>query len=339
MVIYLRRNWLWLTLLTAYGLSGLYFVGPDEQAVVRCFGAVWGPPREPGVHYRPPWPVSRLNKLKVHQARRVSVGFAPGDQVLGRSPTTQAEYLTGDQNLINIQMTVQYTISEPVKYLFRSQGVERLVGFAAGACLTRAVESSPVDELLTIGRVAVQNKVQYETQRLLDQYDLGVTVTLVSIENVAPPAEVAAAFREVASARGDKERIVNEAQGYANEVLAKARGEAQKLLLEAEAYRERRINQAKGDAARFAKLVREYEQAKDVTSARLYLEAMEEIWPRLRKVVVDAAEEEKAVDVTVLQTAPWAKPPEGQPAETEAPGAPSAPEGRSTTPSTGGSAQ
>ncbi len=282
-----------------YALSGIYFVQPDEQAVVQRLGKVVAERVQPGVHYRLPYPIDRVDKLKVRKVWQVTVGATLTDQTLEQAPTQQAEFLTGDQNLINIVMTVQYTIADPVAYLFHAKDVEGIIARAAEASLAHAVATRTVDALLTTGKVEAQNAVRQTAQQILDrQYKVGVTISAVAIGQSAPPAEVADAFRDVASARADRDRFVNEAQAYANEVIPQARGEAQKMLNEAHAYRTKKINEATGDAARFTKLAAEYAKAKQVTSDRLYIEAMEEILPKIKKLVVDP---QAGVDLGVIR--------------------------------------
>jgi membrane protease subunit HflK len=282
-----------------YLLSGIYFVQPDEQAVVQRFGRALPERAQPGVHYRLPFPMDRVNKLKVRLARQVTVGAELAGQQLGQSPTRRAEFLTGDQNLVNVVMTVQYTIADPVAYLFHAKDVESLIAKAAEAGLAQAVAGRAVDSLLTTGKVEAQTTIRRTAQQILDsQYNVGITITAVTITQTTPPAEVADAFRDVASARADRDRITNEAYAYANDVLPKVRGEAKKLLNEAYAYRTKKINEATGDAARFAKLAAEYAKAKQVTSDRLYIEAMEEILPKIKKLVVDP---KSGVDLGVIR--------------------------------------
>ncbi len=288
-----------LAVLALYALSGIYFVQPDEQAVVQRFGRALPEQVQPGVHEQLPCPIDRVNKLKVRQVRQVTVGAELAGQQLGQAPTRRAEFLTGDQNLVNVVMTVQYTIADPGAYLFHTKDVESLIAKAAEAGLAQAVAGRAVDSLLTTGKVETQTTIRRTAQQILDrQYHVGITITAVTITQTTPPAEVADAFRDVASARADRDRITNEAYAYANDVLPKARGEAKKLLNEAYAYRTKKINEAQGDAARFAKLAAEYAKAKQVTSDRLYIETMEEILPKIKKLVVDP---KSGIDLGVIR--------------------------------------
>jgi len=227
------------------------------------------------------------------------------DRALGRvAAENPTEYLTGDQNLINVRMAVQYAVKDPAAFLFRSQDVAQLIAKSVESAFARTIASENVDSLLTTGKVAAQNATLIAAREILDDYASGVFINSINIENVTPPAEVAGAFRESVSARADRDRIVNEAQGYANDTVAKAKGEAEKLGADAESYRQQRINEAEGDAARFAKLLAESRKAKDVTERRLYLETMEEVLPRVKKVVIDSSGPKSLMDLGIIRPNP-----------------------------------
>src|SRR5262245_29608534 len=299
-----RRRW-WLIVLIVYLLSGVYFISPEQQAVVVRFGQVVAKGVTPGVHYAWPWPGERVYKLKVLETKRLMIGIEMPDQVLGRTAAeTPAEYFTGDQNLINVRMAVQYGVKDPANYLFRSREVTLLIAKAVEAAFAQTIAAQGVDSLLTTGKVAVQNATLLAARELLDACDSGVFISSINLESVAPPAEVAEAFRESISARADRDRIVNEAHGYANDALTKAQGEAEKLRQDAEGFRQQRINEAEGDAARFTRLLAESSKAKEVTQQRLYLETMEEVLPRVKKVVIDSAGTKSLMDLGIIRPNP-----------------------------------
>lgn len=269
-----------------YLLSGIYIVGSDEVGVVRLFGRVWKERVLPGLHYRPPFPFTRLDKVKVRQVRRITIGMEAPDAVLGRQANPlQAQFLTGDQNIVLVRAVIQYTVRDPVRYLFVAADPDEMVQKVAEAALTSEIGQMSVDAAMTTGKIAIQNRVRQKTQQWLS--DIGVSVTAVTIETVAPPEPVKDAFDAVTRARQSRHRLILEAQGYATAVIPQARGEAQKLVNDAIAFRDRRIAEAKGEAARFIALLAEYRKAQDVTSARLYFEAMEELLPKIKKVIVD----------------------------------------------------
>jgi membrane protease subunit HflK len=282
-----RRRWPWL-IPAAWLLTSVYLVPTDQQAVVARMGAVVEPRVLPGVHLSMPWPLDRVTRLKVNQQQRLVIGGDPADLVLGSTQPLVSQFLTGDQNIIQMRVVVQYSVSVPVDYLFHSVDVARTVGAATEAELARRVARSEVDAILTTEKLALQDAVLAGAQQRLNDYAAGVRLASVNIESVTAPPEAADAFRDVASARADTSRIVSEAQSYANDVLPRARGEARQLQESAEAWRATRVNEATGDAARFSAVAGEYEKAPDVTSTRLYIEALEQILPKIRKLIVDA---------------------------------------------------
>jgi membrane protease subunit HflK len=272
----------------AWLLSGLYFVRTDQQAVEFVLGAIRERPREPGLHWTWPRPIARIVKLKVRETKRLAVGYQIPERVLERqAQVAQTQFLTGDRNLLDIRVVIQLVIRDPAAYLVRSRDVQRLIASTAEAALTGVVVERPVDEVLTTGKFQVQADVQARCQEALDSYRCGVSVLGVNIEAIQPPAEVVEAFRDVASAREDRNRFVREAQSYANETLALARGEAARLAAEAEAYRGRVVARAQGESARFSKLAAEYRKAPQTTATRLYLETVEEVLPRVQINLID----------------------------------------------------
>jgi modulator of FtsH protease HflK len=297
-------SWRWtgrrfaLAVAAVWVLSGWYMVAPDQQAVETLFGKVVAPRVMPGLHYALPWPLQKVTKLKVRQLQRLVVGGDLPDSVLGRTPPLVSQFLTGDQNIINMRVVVQYSVGVPMDYLFQVQNPAQVVGAAVEAEMARRVAHRGVDAVLTTEKAAIQDEVRAAAQKLLNDYRSGVLFSTINIESSTPPPEAAAAFRDVASARADTARIVNEAEGYANGLIPKARGQAQVMLEESEAYRQRKINEAAGDAARFNQIATEYSKAAQVTGQRLYLETMEQVLPRIKKLIVD---KNGNLDLTIIR--------------------------------------
>ncbi len=283
-------------------LSGVYVVPTEEQAVLTTFGAVADDQVPPGVGWHFPWPAGRVQKLKVRELKRAFIGGEVADEAnaIPADPVL-SQFLTGDQNIINVRAVVQYSVAEPASYLFQARDADQAVAYAVEAALERQVSSRAVDDVLTTEKIAIQEEVRRVAQDLVDRFDLGVVLSTVNIRSVSPPAEAADAFRDVASARADSARIVNEAEGYSNDILPRARGEAQQLLSASRGYRASKIQQAQGDAARFERLAAEYRRNPEVTRSRLYLETMEEVLPRLRKTIVD---ENGNLDLTIIRRGP-----------------------------------
>ncbi len=291
-------------------LTSVFLVAADQQAVVARFGRVVEPRVLPGIHLALPWPIDRVTKLKVQQLRRLVVGGDLPDSVLGRAQPLASQFLTGDQNIINLRVAVQYSVGVPADYLYRAQDAEKAAGAAVEAELARRIATRNVDAILTTEKAAIQDEVRAAAQKRINDYRAGVLLSTVNIESVTPPPEASDAFRDVASARADSVRIVNEAQGYANDLLPRARGEAQQMLEAASAYKQRKVNEAGGDASRFTQIEAEYAKAAAVTGDRLYVEAMEQILPRIRKLIVD---KNGNLDLTIIRKSEAAPP--GAPAK------------------------
>lgn len=296
-----RKYWIGLAALVLLGVylgSGFYVVDTDEQAVVRRFGAI-ADRVGPGMHYRLPWPVDRVDVLKTTSVMKTGVGFAlpaaerPGTAVVGM------ELLTGDTNLLSVALVLQYIIRNPSDLLFRVEHPEALVGSLAETVLTETVIGMPVDEVLTTGRPAIQERVKTETQGMLDRHRSGIQITSSSIMTITLDKSVAQAFQEVTDAMADREKTRNEARIYANNLIPKARGEAHALVREAQSYKQQRVAEAVGDTDHFLALLREYEKAPDITRARLYLEAMEKVLARVRVYVIDSEEGRAPVNLRV----------------------------------------
>jgi membrane protease subunit HflK len=285
-------------LLLLWLLTGLYLVATDQQAVITRFGR-FQRIETPGIHYHLPWPIEQRTKLQADQLQAATIGGEPADGALGRTDPLRAQFLTGDQNIINVRAVVQYNVKGPGEYLFRSRDVSQTVGAVVESELGREIAHRAVDDVLTTEKIKIQEAVRERAQRVLDAYNVGVSIYTVNIDRTAPPDETKDAFADVAGARADAAKIVNQAEGYANDVVPRARGEAQQLLEAAQAYRQRKINEAQGDAARFTQLAEEYNKAAQVTSHRLYLEAMEQILPRIKKTIIDR--QGNNVDMTIIR--------------------------------------
>lgn len=266
-----------------YILSGVYLVGPEEEAVVRRFGRRAAVGVAPGLHYRLPWPIETVTKIPVAKVRAVS--------------PPPLELLTGDENLITLRPTVQFAVKDAAGYLFKVAQPEGLIAADLEAAVRQTVGTRQIDDLLTTGRAEAEREAGAILQESLDRHGASVTVLTVRLVSVAPPAEVADAFLDVASAREDRATYINEAAAYANEVVPKARGEAAKTLRVGEAYRIEKENAARGEATRFREKLREYSRARAVTETRLYLEAVEQVLARARKFVVSPEIKEDSLDL------------------------------------------
>lgn len=268
--------------------SGIYFVAPDEIGVVKRFGEAVRS-ASPGPHYHLPYPVETVLRPKVTQVRRIEVGFRTvGDRGTNKSRAVPDEslMLTKGENIVNLSFIVQYKINDAPKYLFNVKFPDITVRDAAEAAMREVIGQNDIDDILTTGKFQIQQDTKASLQRILDIYDAGIQVTAVQLQDVHPPDQVMAAFKDVASAKEDRARMINEAQGYQNEILPRAKGRASQMVNEAMAYKEAKIIRAKGDASRFSQALSQYKLAKDVTKKRLYIETMEEILPGMNKIIV-----------------------------------------------------
>jgi membrane protease subunit HflK len=293
------KRWLGLlsVALLAYLATGVYFVQPDEQALIRRFGAVIGAPSEPGPHFGLPWGMDKIDRLKPREVKRVTIG--PLDVAADAVGATPSQFMTGDRNLVNVRATIQFTISEPRLYRFQSAETDRLVSAAAEAALTQALAEQPVDLVLTLGKRELGVRLAKALQSLVDSYRLGIAIRSVDIGGVEPPPEVADAFDKVTSALREREQSINQAHSFASRTVAQAQGDSQRILDEGKAHRDRVVQQAQGEAERFESLLAEYRRSPALTATRLYLEAMAQILPKLRsKLIIDS---ESEVDLSILR--------------------------------------
>ncbi|NOZ20585.1 MAG: FtsH protease activity modulator HflK [Planctomycetes bacterium] len=276
-----------------YLASGLYFVRPDEQAVVRRLGTVLNEPVGPGLHYRWPYPLERVNVVRVSKIREID--------------TPKKLMLTGDENLVQVSVAVHFRVTDAVRFLLYAADPERVVKNAAASSVRSMVGRSEIDVLLTTGRDMMREETRKALQEELDRNKVGLEVTDVLILDIAPPEDVKDAFQDVASAREDRVTYINEAYSFRNALVPTARGEAAERLRSSEAYKIEKLDKAQGEAARFTKKVEEYAKARDVTQTRLYLEAMEKVLPGARKFLIGSGVQTDGTDLWFL--APGAETP------------------------------
>lgn len=275
--------------LVLWAASGVYIISPDEVGVVRRFGkAVSVLPS--GFHLQFPRGIDRVDKVKVTQVKRLEIGFrtiAAGPPARYQPFPKESLMLTGDENIVDCQVIVQYRVKDAKAYLFNVALPDLTLHNAAEVAIRQVMGQSTIDDALTIGKLVIQDSTRELLQKIIDLYGAGILVTEVKLQTVNAPKQVEDAFKDVVRAKEDRSRLVNEADGYKEDILPKARGKAEQIRQAAEAYRQERVARATGEAARFTAVLAEYHKAKEVTRRRLYLEAMEEILPRVKKVVVD----------------------------------------------------
>ena len=272
-------------ILVIWLLTGIYVVGPDEVGVVRTFGE-FTRVTQSGLNWKFPSPIETANTPKVTEVKRIEFGFRSLKNGQYRTVEKESLMLTGDENIVDAEMIVQYKIKDPVIYLFNIVEPELTVREAAEASLRTVVGRNKIDETLTTGKFTIQEETKEQVQSILDKYESGIHIVAVQLQDVSPPKEVIGAFKDVASAKEDKNRMINQAEGYRNDVIPKARGEAEAMIRDAEGFKESRIKRAEGDATKFTTILKEYKKAKSITEKRLYLETMEKVLPGIDKIIV-----------------------------------------------------
>ncbi len=272
-------------LLFLWLISGFYQVGPSEQGVVLRLGK-YTETTDAGLHYHLPYPFETVYLVNISKERSINLGV--NDESFSNSGgLSESHMLTGDENIVDINLTVVWNIKDARDFLFRTRTPDLTVKVAAQSVLREIIGQSKMEDVITGDRAKIENDTLKELQGLLDKFQTGVNIVRVKLQKADPPKQVVDAFNEVQRAKTDAERFKNEAEAYANEVLPKAEGEAIKRKQEAEAYRAAVISKAEGEAQRFSSVYDAYKTGKLVTSKRLYLETMEDILKKSKKVIME----------------------------------------------------
>lgn len=265
--------------------TGFYIVDQGSVGVVQRFGKVSDETTEPGPRWHLPYPIEGVEVVNMEQVRRLEVGYRSSGEGSGGKTKLPKEalMLTEDENIIDLQFAVQYNLKNAKDYLFNNRSTDDAVMSAAETAIREVVGKNKLDDLLQKGLQDTSERMQ----TILDSYKTGVKIISVSLQSAQPPEQVQEAFEDVNRANQDNQRLVNEGQAYANDVIPKARGTASRLLAEAEGYKLRIVSEAKGNASRFEQILAQYNNAPEVTRQRLYLDAQEQILSSVSKVVVD----------------------------------------------------
>ncbi len=260
-----------LTVVVVWGFMGFYTVDEAERGVVLRFGRVLNEVVVPGLHWNPPIidEVNRVNVQRLNSRQFVN------------------DMLTTDENIINLTVTVQYRIEDPISYVIAVQDPELSLQNASESAIRHVVGENYMDQILTTGRATVADDVEVRLQDYMNTYQTGILVSQVNVTDAQPPNAVREAFDDVIRAREDEQRVQNQAQQYANRVIPEARGEAQQTIEQANAYKQEVIARAEGDASRFSQLLSEYQKAPEVTRERLYIDAIENVMANASKIMVD----------------------------------------------------
>ena len=266
--------------------SGIFIVREGEQAVVTTFGK-YDSTRNAGLNWRMPFPIQRHETVRVTQIRSVDVGR---DSVIKSTGLRESAMLTQDENIVEIKFAVQYRLNDARAYLFESKSPDDAVVQAAESAVREVVGKMTMDNAMADERDQIAPRVRDLMQTILDRYRVGIEVVAVNMQQggVRPPEQVQAAFDDVLKAGQERERVKNEAQAYANDVVPRAAGTAARLKQEADGYKARIVAQAQGDTQRFSSVLTEYQKAPQVTRERMYLDAMQEIYSGVNKVIIDS---------------------------------------------------
>ena len=301
-------------LLAAYAATGIYVVRGNEQAVVRWFGKAQPRLVGSGLHFGWPWPLCRVDRVNLNESRTVTIGLGNADEVddsdFLKAPaySRQSEYLTGDKNILNLQVSVQYRVDDPLRYLLQQESPERHLRFLTQSLVSDVVARSGVDYVHPLGLNALRQLLTVEARRRAGLLRVGVFVEDVTLADVRPPVPVKQAFLDVSNARAEKERLNSEAQTLSEKLVAQANAQSSQLQDQAEAARAQGLSAATGEASRFNALVDQFDLAgktgtesrarsRDLTMQRLYWSALDDLLPRLaRQIYVDG---QKPVDLTI----------------------------------------
>lgn len=275
------------SLILGWLISGVYIIDQGNRGVVTRFGA-YTETTMPGPHWHIPLPVESVSVVNVEQQRYIEVGYSDASR-LGKSSVTSQEslMLTTDENIIAVRLAVQYQINSARDYLFNVKSNEHTLKQLTESVLRGVIGRNNMDFVLTEGRSQIVAEIKEEIQEAMNDYQAGIIVASVNLQDAQPPEEVQGAFEDAIRAREDKQRLINEAEAYSNEIIPRARGAASRILQEAEAYSAEKVAKAKGETERFDQLLVEYEKNPAITRKRLYLEAKEKLYASTNKIVVD----------------------------------------------------
>lgn len=279
----LKWEWIAIAIVLVWLASGFYQVQPNEAGVVLRFGA-YSETTDPGLHYHLPYPIETVKKVNITSERSINLGV---ENVSSRSDFNESHMLTGDENIVDINLTIVWRVADAENYLFNMQNPDQTVRVAAQSVLREIVGQSQMMPIISGDRGKVEDDTKAELQKVLDEFGAGIQIVRVKLQKADPPKQVVDAFNEVQRAKADMERFKNEAEAYRNEILPKSKGEASQRTQSAEAYKQAVINKAQGEAERFLSVYEAYKQGKDVTIKRLYLETMENVLANSNKVIID----------------------------------------------------
>lgn len=272
-------------LLFIWLINGIYVIDANQQGVVLLFGKFYKI-TNPGLNYILPYPIGKVYKLPVTNINKEEFGYR-NDSKGYRNVDNESLMFTGDENIVDLDYEVQWRIKDAKKYLFSLEHPRLTIRMAMESAMREIIAKRDIDDALANKKSVIENEVFDLLQKILDSYDSGIEVVLVQLLRVDPPAEVINSFRDVQTAKADKERTINEAETYRNDVIPKARGEAEAIISEAEGYKKTIISNAEGEVTSFLKVYKEYQKNPSLTKKRIYLETMEKVMDGVDKLIID----------------------------------------------------
>lgn len=269
-----------------WAMLGFYKVDTDENAVVLYFGKFYSI-TTPGLNYHIPYPFGQVVKKSVTTVNTEEFGFTSASKKSDRNLDAESLMLTGDENIVDIEFQVQWQISDIKNFVFSIAEPNQAIRKSAESAMREIIARTPIADSLSDGKKKIEQEAKDLLQQILDSYGAGVRITLVQLRRVDPPIQVIDAFRDVQTAKADKEKEINQAQSYANDIIPRARGAAAQLKEQSEAYDKEVVTNAEGEAGRFLEVHKQYSKAKQVTKKRIYLETMEKIYRDMDKIFID----------------------------------------------------
>ena len=274
-----------LILIILWLLTGFYKVNANEQGVVLRFGE-WVRTTLPGLHYHLPYPIERAKTPKVTKVNKTEIGFRELNNTQ-RMLLEESLMLTGDENIVDINFSVFWVINDAGKYLFKLRNPDASIKSISESVMREVIGNTPIADALAERRQEIEMLSLDKIQNVLDKYESGIKVTQLQLQKVDPPDQVIDSFRDVQRARADKEKVINEAIAYKNDIIPRARGESEQIIQKAEAYKREVVARSEGDAQRFESVLKSYKNNEDVTKNRIYLETLEGILQNATKVIID----------------------------------------------------
>jgi len=286
-------SYILIVLILLYIASGIYSIAQTQVGIHQRFGRIINPNVKPGIHYALPWPIDKIDKVSVMIVQRILINDFSSNleqdstpYVFHRLTGLTPNCISGDNNIVNIICAIQYSVSNPVDYLFRIKDNERLLRDIICNSIIKCLAALRVDEILTYGKRKIENTLKTEAQKKLDSLNCGLIISFVELRDVRPPATVQGAFDDVINAKIDKRKIVSQAESRRNEQLPQANATATRMIEKAKTYKLQKISAAHGESQRFSKQLEAYQKTKKVTKKQLYFDFIKQIFPEIEKVYI-----------------------------------------------------